>query len=242
MKKWILFGLAIILLGTAGVSYYLLEVKEYDTADENVEEMVTGEYDVKLPTEETDISTDEELVTTPTESTDVTPENSESSDNTNSDTNEAGQKDTTQNNSTTSSNNSNAKQDQKENSSEKEASKTPTAKSITDKYKPSFLALEDQANSKINSLVSYAADEYSTKKQNGEDISYFYFYAKYSRAGTALEIKTDEAFNYLYNALVDELVENGFDVKEAKPFKEAYESAKVSRRNALLDKAKSYLN
>ncbi|MFS0862274.1 hypothetical protein [Fredinandcohnia sp. 179-A 10B2 NHS] len=240
MKKWILIGLAVVLLGTAGVIYYLLEIKEYDTADENVEEMVTSEYELILPSDETAIASEEESATAPeTEGTEeAVPE--DSSD----DSSDTKSKEAVTQTSSTATKKSTQSQESKQNtnSSETVKEKTITSKSITDKYKPSFLALEDQANSKINSLVSYAAEEYTTKKKNGESISYLYFYAKYSRAGTALELKTDEAFTYLYKTLIDELVENGFEAKEAKPFKEAYESAKESRRNALLDKAKSYLN
>lgn len=52
MKKSIKIAIAtvlILLAGTAGVLYYFLNVKEYDVADEKVEEITKTEYKVALP-------------------------------------------------------------------------------------------------------------------------------------------------------------------------------------------------
>src|SRR5690606_2011681 len=46
-----------------------------------------------------------------------------------------------------------------------------TVASIKSKYEGTFKSLENQSRARINSLISQAANEYSTKKSNGESIS-----------------------------------------------------------------------
>jgi hypothetical protein len=116
-----------------------------------------------------------------------------------------------------------------------------TAEMIKSAYRPSFANLEAQANANIDALVNAAYSEYNAKKQNGESVSYSYFYRKYTSAGKALEANTDATFNYLYGALVNDLQERGFSSSEASEFKTQYENAKSARESALIDKAKSAL-
>jgi hypothetical protein len=116
-----------------------------------------------------------------------------------------------------------------------------TAASIMAKYQPAFEDLESQANGKLDSLLSYAFDEYQTKKAKGEDISYFYFYSKYSHAARTLEANTDASFDVIYNALVKELVRSGYSADEAKPLKDHYLSLKKQRSSAILGKAMAHL-
>jgi hypothetical protein len=262
MKKWkiILSAFTLMLVAGAGYLYYLLEVKTYETKDVKVEEVVSEDYDIALPGEDTaapaedaaegtneENSTEENSTEAGSEASGETASDS-SNTSTPSASNTSGSSKTsitTDKGSLTASAgktaatpSSNGKTDIKQ----KPIPVTkPSAGDIASKYEPTFVQLEAQANGKIDALVSHAYSEYQTKKQNGEDVSYFYFYSKYSTAGKILERKTDSTFNYVYGALVNELTENGYDSTEAKKYKTAYEAAKKERRSALLDKAKSNL-
>lgn len=112
-----------------------------------------------------------------------------------------------------------------------------TVSEVLEMYRVSFIDLEKQAQANINSLISLAMDEYQIKKQNGEKVSYFYFYAKYSDAGTALETKTDVAFQVIYKELQNELVKNNIDKNEASVFLEDYNKTKKQLRKTLITKA-----
>jgi hypothetical protein len=260
MKKWkiILSAFTLMLVAGAGYLYYLLEVKTYETKDVKVEEVVSEDYDIALPGEESsDTAAPAENAAEGTTEENSTEAGSEASGETVSDSsntstpsasNTSGSSKTsitTDKGSLTASTgktaakpSSNGKTDTKQ---KPNPATKPSAVDIASKYEPTFEQLEAQANSKIDALVSHAYSEYQTKKQNGEDVSYFYFYSKYSTAGKILERKTDSTFNYVYGALVNELTENGYDSTEAKKYKTAYEAAKKERRSALLDKAKSNL-
>ena len=71
--------------------------------------------------------------------------------------------------------------------------------SIILKYESSFIQLENEANSRLNELIKLAKNEYSTKKVNGEKISYGYFYRKYSTAATELEDSIDVSVDFVKN-------------------------------------------
>lgn len=229
-KKWKIFlsVFVILLLAAGGTVYYFFEIKEYDVADAEVEEIIESEYDIVLPDEET-AKTD----TNGTSSTNKT-NNEDGVESANGDESSGinstnGTSNETNENGSTSSNN-------------QTASEQPiTVAAIKDKYRPSFEDLQSQANSKIDTLVSSAYNEYKTKKQNGESISYSYFYQKYTGAGSDLEARTDAAFQVIYEALQAELQNNGFSKSHAKPFLEEYEEAKSTRETALLNKAKQAL-
>jgi hypothetical protein len=257
MKKWkiILAAFTLMLIAGAGYLYYLLEVKTYETKDVKVEEVVSEDYEIALPGDDTAAPAEDAAEgTTEENSTEAGSEASgeTASDSSNTSTPSASNTSgssktsiTTDKGSLTASagktaakptSNGNTDTKQKPNPATK-----PSAGDIASKYEPTFEQLEAQANGKIDALVSHAYSEYQTKKQNGEDVSYFYFYSKYSTAGKILERKTDSTFNYVYGALVNELTENGYDSTEAKKYKTAYEAAKKERRSALLDKAKSNL-
>ncbi|MBS8265624.1 hypothetical protein DYI25_14440 [Mesobacillus boroniphilus] len=258
MKKWkiILAAFSLLLIAGAGYVYYLLEVKTYEVKDEKVEEVVSEDYDIALPEEESSdgAAPAQETADETGEEKDTTAA-SEESDGQNRDSSNT----TTETTSTGSNNKESTTKVDKSSltvSTDKKAAKTassektdtkqkpkapakPAAKEIAAKYEPSFVQLEAQANSKIDALVSHAYSEYKTKQQDGENVDYFYFYSKYSTAGKILERKTDSTFNYVYNALVNELINNGYDSTEAQKFKTAYEAAKKERRSAILNKAKA---
>ena len=241
MKKWkiILPILVFILLASAGTIYYFFEMKEYDVADEQVKEITETEYTINLPIEEVEdeINSDEE------DSIDNIQDDNSNDDNKDNETdsNRDSVTDTGSADSDTNTDKRNIKSDttQEKTSTSTEQPKVNevTVASIKKKYRPTFEDLASQADSKINNLLSRAISEYNEKNNNGEDVSFGYFYSKYNDAGKSLEEKTDVAFEIAYEALENDLVKNGFSASHAKEFREAYEQEKSKRRSALLKKA-----
>jgi ABC-type cobalt transport system substrate-binding protein len=257
MKKvWkiILSLLLVIILAAAGTIYYFLNVKTYDIADEELEEIIDTEYEIILPEDivegETG-GTDE-----PSEETEAGSENGESPS-TDSSTGSTDASDANQNgnetkkpvdssagknNSGTAKPNTSTQPSKKPTDTKTDAQETEvTVKNIKDKFRPVFQSLESQASGKIDALVSRAVGEYHAKKANGETISYSYFYQKYTAAGRDLESKTDAAFDYIYTALEKDLKKHGYSASHAKVFREQYNETKKEREAALLNKAKEAL-
>ncbi|WP_442596402.1 hypothetical protein [Neobacillus sp. D3-1R] len=242
--KYILSILLVIILGSVGTIYYFLNIKTYETADEEIKEIINTEYKIALPGETAEVTTEtnsEDKVSEDTNEETTT----ESSDSTDSDSNTETSNNTTEN-SSSADNNQSKSSNQNQTNTKSTSTKTTevnevTVASIKDKYRPVFESLESQANGKIDSLVSRAFGEYKEKKANGESISFSYFYQKYSSAGKELEGKTDEVFQYVYKALEDDLKKNGFSPTHAKDFMEQYQAAKKARETALLNKAKEAL-
>lgn len=115
-----------------------------------------------------------------------------------------------------------------------------TVASIKAKYEGTFKSLENQSRARINSLISQAANEYSTKKSNGESISYGYFYKKYMGAANGIEAATDSTVNVVVGLVEKDLQKNGFDKSYAQSFKEDYNAMKESLRSEMMDKALSF--
>lgn len=115
-----------------------------------------------------------------------------------------------------------------------------TVASIKAKYEGTFKSLENQSRARINSLISQAANEYSTKKSNGESISYGYFYKKYMGAANGIESATDSTVNVVVGLVEKDLQKNGFDKSYAQSFKEDYNAMKESLRSEMMDKALSF--
>jgi ABC-type cobalt transport system substrate-binding protein len=251
--KYILSFLLVIILATVGTIYYFLNVKTYDIADEEIKEIVESDFEIVLPGAENSLPSNNDENSnsnnnngaTKSNETETDSENSsavgvtsnsiddnkssESTGNSQTDTNESDKNTTTKPNSNN--------QPNKNTTPTKEV----TVKQIKDLYRPVFKSLQSQANGKIDSLVSRAIGEYRTQQSNGESISYSYFYQKYSSAGKELEAKTDDAFNYIYNALENELKNNGYSTSHAKDFRNQYEVSKKERESLLLAKAREAL-
>jgi hypothetical protein len=225
VKKWkiILSVVVLLLVAGAGTLYYFLNIKDYQTADAKVDEIVKNDFNVKLPSE--DVSEDGSGAEVTEQSSDLTADASGTVDPAVSATG------TTQSQST----NKDAGQ------VKKPSVVKLTAGAILEKYQPAFNDLQTQADGKLNALLSYAFSEYQTKKSNGDEVSYFYFYSKYNGAAKKLEASTDQSFDYIYNALVKELEKNGYSSNEAKSIKDHYQNLKKQRRSALMDKAVAYL-
>lgn len=115
-----------------------------------------------------------------------------------------------------------------------------TVATIKSKYEGTFKSLENQSRARINSLISQAANEYATKKSNGESISYGYFYKKYMGAAKGIESATDSTVNVVVGLVEKDLQKNGFDTSYAQSFKEEYNVMKESLRSEMMDKALSF--
>ena len=121
-------------------------------------------------------------------------------------------------------------------SEQKPSEQKPSVASIKEKYAPSFKALQSQAEAKIGSLVNRAKAEYSSKKANGESISFGYFYNKYMAAASEMEASTDVAFESLMAIVEKDLENNGYDKSYAVSFRNEYEASKESLRSDLYNK------
>jgi len=247
--KIILTVAIVLLLGIGATVYYYLQVKEYDVADEKVEEITKSDYQIELPGIEDDGAVASESAdgdgNAAVEASETTTD-SGSSDKKVSSNSSAPAED--ESGSDEDSGDSEKKvtegqnKDGKSSSNKDNTKKTAiTIESIKAAYRPVFESLESQANAKIDGLVSAAYGEYKAKKESGESVSFTYFYRKYTAAGQELESNTDETFHYVYNALEKDLKKHGLNASEATEFKTQYENAKKARQNALIEKAKSAL-
>lgn len=114
----------------------------------------------------------------------------------------------------------------------------PTVADIKRKYDASFSSLEAQANGKLNSLLSRAKAEFEEKQRAGEEISYGYFYNKYSPAANRLEINTDTVFNSLLAVVQEDLKKHGYSPGYADSFKAEYQQRKEARRASILNQVR----
>ncbi len=261
-KHWkkILLAFVSVLLIIGGYLLYIFQFKEYDVADKEVTQITKETYTLELP-DGTVIELDEEgnIV----ESTDS--DKSSSTDGTSTATSENDDKDTTtvdgstvDTNSTSGSNSSSSNNEGTTGTSSNNDSSTSesvsgnkgstgstqsgsesnvTVATIKEKYSPTLSSLQEQANTRINSLVGRAMEEYQSKKANGESVNYAYFYNKYTSAAEELEGRTDTVFYQVVGIIEKELVANEFSKTHAKSLINDYEAAKEARRKALLDKA-----
>ncbi|WP_394138170.1 hypothetical protein [Cytobacillus oceanisediminis] len=249
-KAWkILLSLVlVIVLGSAGTFYYFFKVKTYEVADPEIEEITDTEYEIILPEDDGDTSAADSAKK---ENEDINSESvSKSEEDTadNSGNVQSAASSATNSNASTTDNSKKNSQSSSNSSSSDQTSETASEQisevsvaSIKNKFRPSFENLQSQADAKINSIVARAFGEYTEKRNDGESISFAYFFQKYSSAGDELESKTDTAFNMIYGALEEDLKKHGFSPSHAKSFKEEYEQAKKARESALLSKAKEAL-
>ncbi|WP_342433683.1 hypothetical protein [Neobacillus sp. FSL H8-0543] len=227
MKKWkIIVSIVVLILAAgAGSIYYLLKIKDYETTDTKVEDIVEEKYDIKLPDEgfrddanqnSAENNTAPDIEITSVETTNITSGVAEDKGSANTSMPNNKQKTAT--------------------------AVTVTATAIIERYQPSFNDLENQASTRLNTLLSHAFNEYKSKKANDEAINYFYFLSKYETAAEKLEASTDESFEYIFAALVSDLKKAGFKASEAQYIEDHYRSMKKERRSSLIGKAKTYIN
>ena len=258
--KWLLLSLGVVILLGGSYVLYEFKFKTYDVADEKVDEIVGGGYEIELPDgtsmkvgkdgqiidgnndaaaeEETEVET-EKKVENDVPVANAAPKESEPSS---ANTAPPVQKEQTE---------AVVKEEEpvkKETTPATPANPQPsnppaakpapvTAASIMDKYRPTFVSLEQQAEARVNNLVAAAKNEYAQKKADGEKISAGYFYTKYMNSSSSLEKSTDAAFENLMKVVEADLVANGFNKSEAQSFRTEYEQAKEQRRSSLMKKA-----
>lgn len=230
MKKLKVFLIAGLVIGIGIGSYllYTFKFKEYDTADEQVEEIVEADYKVELPDGNIfviDDSLEESNGTSIAKETATT--------NTSSQTPTSEEKSSTVveakvNETATKSENTNT------NSSK---TKPSSAEVIIEKYEPALAGLEGQADTKIDALIGRAMGEYQEKKNSGEKVDFGYFYNKYMSAANNLEANTDKVFYSVIRVIEKDLTANEFDKSRVQTLKDEYEAKKKARRDSLISKA-----
>lgn len=227
--------LGIIVLCAAGYILYIMKFKEYDVADESVDEIIGETFEIELPDgSKITLNEDGEVLedaSTVTDSTSEDNETTSSTDSTISTTKNDGNVVTSTAGTTTK---PTPKPTQPSTPGNEEAK--PTVSSIKEKYTPAFHALEGQADTKLNALVGRAKNEYLSKKDNGEKIDYGYFYNKYTSAAAELEGRTDAVFTGVLKAVEKDLEKNGYDKSYANSFVEQYNAQKKSRKDSLMKK------
>ncbi|MGP4077738.1 hypothetical protein [Halobacillus sp. K22] len=100
-------------------------------------------------------------------------------------------------------------------------------------YETSYEQLINEAERRMDEIVTEAQKEYVTKKQNGEDISFSYFFSKYNSAADRLEANTDEGFQTIHESVKEDM-----GSKKATDLKEEYRQTKKQWRANLLSEVK----
>lgn len=290
-KHWkkIVLVLGIIFLSVAGYLVYLFQFKEYDVADEQVDEITKENYEVELPDGSKIIvdgdgnvveegvgenSADGSKDSSSETASGTDGNSSDGSSSSNSEGGSTGSISGTAGTSTSNGGTSSGGSDKASGSGSNPGSTTGntgsngsgssnsgkgsaggsgnsgsgnsgsdagsgkvTVAQIKQKYEPSLADIENQANSRINGLVSRAKSEYDSKKANGESISYGYFYNKYMSAATELEGRTDTVFYAVLGSMKKELKANGLAESHADSLVSEYEARKEQRKSDLISKA-----
>lgn len=246
-KKWkitIVVVLALI-LGAGAYLAYIFKFKEYDVADDEVEEIIANPYEIELPDGSKLVIDDDDGTVNELDGNTVA-EGDQGAGNIEGELKEEGGS-----GQSTSGNDKTAgvtppKNNSKGTSTATNQNKKPvnstepkklTVAEVKGKYEPVFTKLEGQADGKIAALIGRAKKEYTDKKANGESISYGYFYNKYMSAAENLEANTDTAFYGVIKALESDLAANDYNKSHAQSFIDEYEATKKARRDGILKKA-----
>jgi len=225
--KYFLLVILVLLLAGGGYAAYELKFKKYDVADDDVDAIVDETFTIEVP-DGTVLVIDKDGNVVEEGQSSISQINSTSA-------NAEGSSETL-----TENQNSLTAENSGETSSDSNAIK-PTVADVKDKYRPAFERLESQSRSRLNSLIAQAKTEYSTKKANGESISYGYFYNKYMGAANSVEASTDAAVNALVEIVKQDLKKNGFTDTYADSFITEYEATKAALRGEMLGQVKSAL-
>ncbi|MBU8909005.1 hypothetical protein [Desertibacillus haloalkaliphilus] len=217
MKKAMIITFTVVLLFiliAGGFLYYQVAIKEYETDDEQLNEIFATQFEIEV-------------------SGTTVPDTKEK---------EKGQA-TKRTDETETTNEENEVNEKQQLSTEGEASTVPgtTAEKIQTKYEPAFNQLEDYATNQLDQLINRAVDEYQEKQASDEGISYTYFYSKYKSAADQLEAQIDSHFDEIYTTLKDDLEQHGHQTDKASIYKEHYEAEKRARMNGLLQRVAEWL-
>ncbi|MCA0971500.1 hypothetical protein LCM20_12915 [Halobacillus litoralis] len=122
---------------------------------------------------------------------------------------------------------------------EQESVEALSEQDIVRSYQSSYSSLVSDAGQRIQSLASEAQQEYVTKMNNQEDVSYSYFFSKYSSAANRLEKTTDEAFAVIHDQMSQQLESSGYPSHAAEELKKDYEQTKKQWRSTWLDEVQA---
>lgn len=248
--KILLISTLVLVAIVGGYLLYIFQFKEYEVADDEIEEIMENAYDVELPNGTKLVVKSEEgtvgkLEKKHPERKDDTEEYSETPSSTSegSGRQESSSDSRTESTSTTSGGKGETSSiTDSATTGEAPTQATPSAAKITvgdikRKYEHSISDLEQQVDHKINSIITHAKDEYNTKKQNGESISYAYLYNKYMGAAESLEAQTDMVFEGIISSLEKDLEVNSFNKAYSQSFRDQYAAQKKARRDRIMNDA-----
>ena len=105
---------------------------------------------------------------------------------------------------------------------------------IEEPYEVAFAELEIRAKAAIEKLMIEAYNDYKTKVENGEKISYQYFYQNYYTKAQKIEKDIEEEFNQTLDQLQQELGAHGFSSTKADHYKEQFENKKQEQFKLVL--------
>jgi hypothetical protein len=248
MKRGLLYGgigLIVILLLVGGGLYYELTMKTVPITDKKVAKIVDTGYKVKLPNIRNSLaaksssSNDSSSNNSSLKGSNVTDSKSASGKAT-SGTGSANGSSKSRSNSNSSGTKSSSNTSSRNSSSESTPTK-PTSQQILAVYKPSFTDLKSQADSRLNSLMVTAYDEYKIQKASGEKVSYLSLYQKYKSSSDIMQTKVDASFNTIYSSLQSSLKEYGYSPDLAKTYQNQYNQEKQQLRNKIVSKAMSMI-
>lgn len=237
MKKLKIFliALAVIIVGVGGYVVYEMKFKNYEVADPKVDSILEEEFEVELEDgTKLVIGKGGKVETVASNNASSSTENSTNENKANnSNTGTNAEDEETSDGAKDSANGST-------NNSSTEQQERITVATIKNKYNAAFERLKSQTESRLNSLISEAKTEYTTKKNNGEKISYGYFYRKYMGAATSLEQSTTSAVTAVVKIVEADLKANGYNPEHAQSYVENYEKTKESLRSELMKKVLDY--
>ncbi|MCT2537003.1 hypothetical protein NC661_18485 [Aquibacillus koreensis] len=101
----------------------------------------------------------------------------------------------------------------------------PSIEAVKKLYKDKFEKLEAKIQTRLDSLIEIAYQEY-----NNEEINLFIFLNKYKEKANDLERKSDEEFHTVLGQLERDLEGYGYSQSMLKEFENTYESTKKAKK------------
>ena len=253
MKKKLLILSSVLLaliVASGGYLLYLFQFKEYEVADQQIDEILEDPYDVVLPkgtkllVDNTDGKGDKLIKVHPVLEEEKQ-EGEQSEDETTSSSDDTGLSSATT--SEEAADNSSIDRPSSLSTFEDESpnvdsnTQKPTTKvtvaQIKKKYEPVIKNFLGQVDAKHNSVIDRVKDEYSIKKGAGESFSYAYMYRKYMGIADTFEAQSDLLFNGILGSLEKDLTANGYNEAYSKSFRDEYEAGKKERRDEIFSEA-----
>ena len=111
---------------------------------------------------------------------------------------------------------------------------------IINNYEPLFKSLENEALTRLDTLLTGALDDYRRQEQDGT-LDRFMLTSKYIQAGRILESSVDEIFYDLLDEMKAELSNSGFSTAIAADIEETYQNAKTEKKRELLERLRQQI-